>query len=99
MTDWQVMQQVMNINPVLLGLAALSGVFAVVYNTLQYTMVKELSATHTAFAGNFNKAATIVLSLMLGLETLPQRPWGSVTVFSIVGGISSFTAYSLVRAG
>mmetsp|Transcript_88600 Transcript_88600/g.223116 ORF Transcript_88600/g.223116 Transcript_88600/m.223116 type:complete len:591 (+) Transcript_88600:121-1893(+) len=97
MTDWDVLQEVLHLSPIALALAAMSGVFAVIYNTLQYAMVSELSATHTAFAGNFNKAATIVLSIVLGLESLPAPPWGQVTLISIVGGIGSFTAYSVVR--
>jgi len=96
-SDWQVLHEVMSLSPHTMILVAFSGFFAVCYNTLQYAMVSELSATHTAFAGNFNKAATIVLSLVLGLETLPGKPWGQVTVFSIVGGVASFTAYSLMK--
>jgi len=99
MTDWQVLLQVLGLKPGLIILISLSGVFALMYNTLQYALVSELSATHTAFAGNFNKAATIVMSLVLGMETLPQGFWGMVTVGSIVGGIASFTAYSVLRAG
>jgi len=99
MTDWEVLMEVLKYNPSAVRLAMLSGAFAVMYNTLQYAMVSELSATHTAFAGNFNKAATIVMSLALGMEVLPGHPWGEVTVFSIAGGIASFTAYSVVRAG
>lgn len=99
LTDWQVMQEVLQLSPFTLLLCAMSGVFAVVYNTLQYAMVSELSATHTAFAGNFNKAATIVLSILLGLESLPKPPWGQVTLLCIFGGIGSFTAYSVLRVG
>jgi len=98
MTDYQVLQQVLDLSPEILGMVALSGLFAVFYNTLQYTMVSELSATHTAFAGNFNKAATIVLSLSLGLETLPAPPWGPAMILAIVGGVASFTAYSIIRS-
>jgi len=98
LTDWQVLHEVLTYSPGVMSLIALSGFFAIMYNTLQYTMVSELSATHTAFAGNFNKAATIVMSLALGMEVLPGAPWGQVTVFAIFGGISSFTAYSVMRA-
>mmetsp|Transcript_40893 Transcript_40893/g.87826 ORF Transcript_40893/g.87826 Transcript_40893/m.87826 type:complete len:581 (-) Transcript_40893:94-1836(-) len=97
LNDWQVLHEVLTYAPHALILVALSGFFAVCYNTLQYTMVSELSATHTAFAGNFNKAATIVMSLVLGLESLPPRPWDFVTIASITGGIAAFTAYSVVR--
>eukprot|EP00443_Scrippsiella_acuminata_P045875 CAMPEP_0115297212 /NCGR_PEP_ID=MMETSP0270-20121206/67633_1 /TAXON_ID=71861 /ORGANISM="Scrippsiella trochoidea, Strain CCMP3099" /LENGTH=331 /DNA_ID=CAMNT_0002714865 /DNA_START=25 /DNA_END=1017 /DNA_ORIENTATION=+ len=47
---------------------AFSGILAFFYNILQYTLVHKLSAAYAAFAGNFNKAATVALSLALGLE-------------------------------
>lgn len=97
MTDWQVFLEVMRLSPSTIGLAILSGLFAVSYNVLQYALVQSLSATYTAFAGNFNKAATVVLSLLLGLESLPDGFWGAVMVFAITGNIGAFTAYSMMK--
>lgn len=96
MTDAQIFVEVFHRAPVAIVLALVSGVLALGYNVLQYTIVQALSATHAAFAGNFNKAATIALSLVLGLELLPVGIWAAVMVCAIIGNIVSFTMYNLV---
>mmetsp|Transcript_135649 Transcript_135649/g.351667 ORF Transcript_135649/g.351667 Transcript_135649/m.351667 type:complete len:552 (-) Transcript_135649:27-1682(-) len=97
-TDWQVFLRILELSPATLGYVLLSGVFAAAYNILQYVLVQYLSATHTAFAGNFNKAATIFLSIALGLEALPSGAWGAVMVLAVLGNILSFTGFSLLKA-
>jgi len=94
MTDWEVLLEVVNRNPWALTPVFFSGVLALVYNTLQYTLVHKLSATYATFAGNFNKAATVALSLILGLESLPPGHYGRIYLMAVVGNIAAFTAYS-----
>ena len=55
-------------------------------------------ASHAAFAGNFNKAATISISICLGLETLPGGKWKFVMLLGIAGNILAFTAWSYLQA-
>ena len=62
---------------------------------LQHSPTK---ASHAAFAGNFNKAATISLSICLGLETLPGGKWKFVMLLGIAGNILAFTAWSYLQA-
>lgn len=97
MTDWAVLCKVAVLSPRTLYLTFLSGVFALAYNVLQYSVVQTLSATHTAFAGNFNKAATISLALLFGMETLPAGVWGVIMLLAVLGNIASFTGYSMVQ--
>jgi len=98
LTDWQITKTVAEHAPDVLGLAFLSGVFAVAYNVLTYFFVQTLSATHAAFASNFNKAATIGIAVMVGLETLVLQGWGIIMAAGIAGNIGAFTAYSVVKA-
>jgi len=97
LTDWEILEEVWDSNRSVLVLAALSGVFALAFNLLKYGIVQRLSATHTAFAGNFNKAITIVLAMLLGLEPYPADGWGWVMVAACVGNIGAFTAYNIVK--
>merc|ERR1719343_299416 len=97
LTDWEIFEEVWDSNRGVVYLAALSGVFALAFNLLKYGIVQRLSATHTAFAGNFNKAVTIVLAMMLGLEPYPTDGWGWVMVAACVGNIGAFTAYNIVK--
>lgn len=99
MTDWQVFLKLVELSPSTVGLVLLSGVFAVSYNVLQYALVQDLSATYTAFAGNMNKAATVALAMMIGLESLPEGKYGLLMLFGIVGNIGCFTYYSLSSGG
>lgn len=98
MTDWEVLLEVLSRNPWALIPVYVSGVLAFVYNILQYTLVHKLSATYAAFAGNFNKAATVALSLLLGLEALPSGEYGQVFLAAVVGNITAFSIYSALKA-
>jgi len=97
MTDWQVLLEVAARNPWALLPVMLSGILSFIYNILQYTLVHKLSAAHAAFAGNFNKAATVALSLLLGLESLPAGWHGQLFIFAVVGNIGTFTIYSALK--
>mmetsp|Transcript_1447 Transcript_1447/g.2496 ORF Transcript_1447/g.2496 Transcript_1447/m.2496 type:complete len:448 (+) Transcript_1447:17-1360(+) len=94
-TDWQVIEKVLANAPSKLLLVALFGPIAFAYNMLQWALVQSLSATHTSFAGNANKAATICLALVLGLENLPPDHWGVLKVAAVAGNILAFTAFSV----
>ncbi|CAJ1458411.1 unnamed protein product [Effrenium voratum] len=97
MTDLQVFHHVWEWSPGVLGLAWMLGVCASGYNVLQYSMAQSLSATYTTFAGNFNKAFTVVISLAAGLEQLPEGAWGIIMLLATVGNILSFTGYSVLQ--
>jgi len=97
--DWQVVLKVIQLSPTkTIILTILSGVLAAGYNFLMYFLVQTFSATHTAFAGNFNKAALIMLSLLLGMEHLPGGRWGSLMIFGVIVNVVSFTMYGSVRS-
>lgn len=98
MTDWQVFEKVMEISPLMWLSVIVSGLISGGYNFIQYTVVQRLSAGHAAFAGNFNKAATISLSLWFGLEFLPGGIWSLVMLLGIAGSILSFTAWSYLQS-
>merc|ERR1711972_145651 len=98
MTDWQVVAEVLTRKPMALLPVAFSGILAFFYNILQYTLVHKLSAAYAAFAGNFNKAATVALSLALGLEALPAGGYGQLFLLAVVGNIAAFTFYSSRKA-
>lgn len=97
MTDFEVLKEVIALSPGTFGLALFSGVFAMVYNILLYNIVQTLSPAFSAFTSNFNKAATIALSVLLGFEVLPKAPWGMVQVFGIIGNMVAFTVYGLYK--
>jgi hypothetical protein len=78
---------------------ASSAVASLVYNILQFSIVQYLSATHVAFAGNFNKAATVPLALLVGIDHLPQAPYGLIMVSAAVVNIFAFAAYNVVTGG
>merc|ERR1719333_1144337 len=98
MTDVDVLAKVWSERPLALVLVGISGVLSLFYNVFQYGIVQSLSASYTAFAGNFNKAATIAIGLLVGLETLPPGAWGMVMVAACLGNISAFTAFNVVKA-
>lgn len=97
MTDWEVFVKVLALSPSTVGLAFLSGIFAFGYNVFQYNIVQTLSATHATLAGNFNKAATIVLALLVGLDCLPEGTRGLAMLAGTLGNIGTFTAYNLSK--
>lgn len=97
MTDCEVFSLVYQLAPSVLALACLLGVFACAYNVLQIDMAQSLSATYTTFAGNFNKAMTVMISITMGLERLPEGIWGFVMLLATLGNIGSFTWYSYLQ--
>lgn len=97
MTDWEVLREVVARNPYALVPVLFSGVLSFVYNILQYTLVHKLSAAYAAFAGNFNKAATVALSLLCGMEAVPSGQWGFIFIGAVVGNIAAFTAFSSLK--
>merc|ERR1712151_1358799 len=99
MTDWSIFNIVWVKSPGTVGLAALSGALSLAYNTLQYGIVQLLSATHVAFAGNFNKAVTIPLALLVGLEHLPEGKWGIIMLFACFGSIGALAFYNVISGG
>ncbi|CAE7699741.1 unnamed protein product [Symbiodinium sp. CCMP2592] len=96
-TDWAIVQEVVSRYPWAMLPVVISGVFAFVYNCLQYTLVQQLSATHAAFAGSFNMAATIAFSLCLGYEQIPDGWHGHLFLLAIAGNIGAFTAFNVLR--
>lgn len=97
LTDIQVLRQVMSWNAMALVWVIISGFIAAGYNCMSYSIVQRLSATTAGFAGNFNKAALILISICLGLERLPPGIWAFVMVVAVLGNILSFTGFSLLE--
>eukprot|EP00928_Gymnodinium_smaydae_P054253 TRINITY_DN38060_c0_g1_i1.p1 TRINITY_DN38060_c0_g1~~TRINITY_DN38060_c0_g1_i1.p1 ORF type:complete len:485 (+),score=88.95 TRINITY_DN38060_c0_g1_i1:109-1563(+) len=98
-TDWEVLRMVLALSPATVGLACFSGVFALAYNILTYRIVHTLSAAHTAFAGSFNNAATILIATVVGLERLPSDPvCGAVLVAAVAGNMCAFAGYNMLRS-
>jgi len=99
LTDWQVFRTIFTLSPSTFAMILLSGVLSLGHNLVQYMMVQSLSATHTAFAGNVNKAAMIGLSLCLGFEDLPGGIWSPVMLSSVLGNFVAFTAFTALGGG
>mmetsp|Transcript_12309 Transcript_12309/g.31651 ORF Transcript_12309/g.31651 Transcript_12309/m.31651 type:complete len:200 (-) Transcript_12309:80-679(-) len=97
-TDFAVIARVWAERPVVLAYATLSGVLAFGYNVFQTFLAVKLSPSTTAFAGNFNKAAGILISLVVLEGTLAPGIWGKVALGSIAGNILAFTAYNAIRS-
>lgn len=93
LTDWQILQEILKRNPGALQPVFFSGILAFAYNALQYALVHRLSATHASFAGNFNMAVSILFSLLIGWEVLPE---GRSTMFllAILGNLAAFTGFT-----
>jgi len=98
-TDFWVASQVWTHSKSTFALAASSSLASLIYNILQFGIVQYLSATHVAFAGNFNKAATIPLAFLVGIDTLPQGKWGPILIVGAIINICAFTAYNMVTGG
>lgn len=97
MTDFTVFQKLWEINPLAFKWVMLSGGVAFIYNVFVTFMVVKLSPTTTAFAGNFNKAATILLSLLVFEGNLPAGWRGAVILTAIGGNIASFAIYNVLK--
>jgi hypothetical protein len=112
-TDTWVVAEVVKTNPKLLMLVLCFGPVAFLYNILQWKLVQSMSATTTTFAGNFNKAASIVIAVLIGIDTLPSGHFPGrfspeelgayaptrafVYKAAVAGNILAFTAYSLLQ--
>lgn len=91
MTDLQVFQEVWQTNPAAVGPVFFSGVLAFGYNVLQYKLISQLEATKASFAAIVNMGMAVLLSLVSGTETLPER---RVTfLLAILGNFAAFAAF------
>jgi hypothetical protein len=97
-TDWAIVKEVARYSPGTIGLAFLSGVFAFGNNWIQYYLSQSISSTFTAFAGTANKAATIFLAVLVGLEAFPKGAAGTIMLLAVIGNLLSFCAYSMHAA-
>jgi len=97
MTDFSIFARLWEVNPAAFGWVGLSGACAFIYNIFVTFMVVKLSPATTAFAGNFNKAATILMSLLI-LEGTGISGWrGMVTYGTVLGNICAFTCYNVIK--
>merc|ERR1719203_1051975 len=97
MTDWTVFGKLWQASPGAFFWVMLSGVLAFAYNTFVTFLVVKLSPATTAFAGNFNKAATILVSLLFLEGTLPPGLQGRVMIGATLGNIAAFTVYNMLK--
>jgi len=97
MTDWAVFTKLWQVNPSILGWVVVSGLLAFVYNIFVTFMVVKLSPATTAFAGNFNKAATILLSLLFLEGNLAPGLRGKVIILAVLGNITAFSLYNVLK--
>jgi drug/metabolite transporter (DMT)-like permease len=98
-TDWAIIKEVAHYSPGAIGLAFLSGVFALFSNWIQFYLSQSISATFTAFAGTSNKAATILLAVLVKLEAFPKGAAGTIMLLAVIGNLLTFCAYSMHAAG
>lgn len=96
-TDLAVFMKVLALRPAVFAYAILSGVVAFGYNVFTTFLAVQLSPATTSFAGNFNKAAGILFSLLVLERWLPTDGWGLLTLGSILGNIAAFATYNSVR--
>jgi len=100
MTDLQVVKRMFQVNPSIVKWVVFSGLGAFVYNLYVTFMVVQLSPATSAFAGNFNKSAAILLSLVF-LEGAAPWKTGSLRDFAkigaVLGNIAAFTCYNILK--
>eukprot|EP00435_Cladocopium_sp_Y103_P056931 s774_g19.t1 len=99
-TDYMILREVARIAPGTFALFALSGVFSFLYNIVQFSIVHTLSPSATAFGGNFNKAALVLLTLtlpFLQVHSLPGSPYIEVIWFAVIGNVIAFSLYSYLQ--
>jgi len=92
----EVFRRLWEINPAVFKWVLLSGLFSFIYNTFVTFMIVKLSPATTAFAGNFKKAATILIALLI-LERGISGPRGLVVLLAVMGNITAFTFYNVLR--
>jgi len=95
LTDYEVAKTAIKNNTYVINLVIFSGIIAFLFNVLVFTVIQKMSANHAACAGNFNKAAAVLISIACGTEAVPHGAWGSIMLAAIAGNMISFTLYSL----
>jgi len=98
-TDWEVFRAIFQLKPIVLGFVAWSGVLACGFNLFTTKLVVRLSPATTAFAGNFNKAALTLLSLILIDSNIPPGYRGWLLLAGVIGNIAAFTCYNISKRG
>merc|ERR1712178_152810 len=99
MNDFAVFGQLLAVNPGAFAWVILSGLLAFAYNTFVTFLVVKLSPATAAFAGNFNKSATILVSLLIleGTKSLPPGMRGVIVVGAVLGNIVASTLYNVLK--
>eukprot|EP00747_Dinoflagellata_sp_TGD_P031832 gnl/TRDRNA2_/TRDRNA2_135576_c0_seq2.p1 gnl/TRDRNA2_/TRDRNA2_135576_c0~~gnl/TRDRNA2_/TRDRNA2_135576_c0_seq2.p1 ORF type:complete len:326 (-),score=36.17 gnl/TRDRNA2_/TRDRNA2_135576_c0_seq2:91-1008(-) len=72
----------------------LSGLFAFLYNILQFFAVQHLNSVQTAFASNMSKVITVLISWAF-LEKHTSTMQSAALLLSALGGLICFACYSL----
>uniref|UniRef100_A0A7S1WSW5 Sugar phosphate transporter domain-containing protein n=1 Tax=Alexandrium catenella TaxID=2925 RepID=A0A7S1WSW5_ALECA len=98
MSDLEVFKKLFELNPTVLGLVFASGCLAFCYNVFTTFLVVKLSPATTSFAGNFNKAATVTLSLIFLEGQLPPGIRGKALIAAIAGNIGAFALYNKLKS-
>ncbi|CAE7601436.1 erh [Symbiodinium sp. CCMP2456] len=98
LTDWEVMEMVWRTSKLGVALGVLSGFFATLYNVMLYTLSSSFQSHVISMAGNFNKVALMFLSIYLGMELLPHRPWGEVMIAGIAGNGVAFMVMGILKS-
>merc|ERR1712007_371855 len=94
MSDAEILLRTWELNKMTIFWLLLSGVFAFIYNVIQFSIVHTLSPAATAFGGNFNKAAMIFLTLLLPflrVHELPGPPYIQVIWAAVIVNIMAFS--------
>eukprot|EP00928_Gymnodinium_smaydae_P047113 TRINITY_DN31428_c0_g1_i1.p1 TRINITY_DN31428_c0_g1~~TRINITY_DN31428_c0_g1_i1.p1 ORF type:complete len:453 (+),score=60.67 TRINITY_DN31428_c0_g1_i1:35-1360(+) len=100
MSDMDILIGVWHLNKTTILWLTLSGVFAFIYNIIQFSIVHTLSPSATAFGGNFNKAALIFITLLLPfmqVHALPGSPYIEVIWVAVIINIAAFSYYSYLQ--
>jgi len=99
-SDFQILSKVTIIAPETFEYLVLSGIFSFAYNLVQFNIVHTLSPSATAFGGNFNKAALVLLTLVLPflqVHALPGSPWIFIIWAAVIGNVAAFSYYSYLQ--
>jgi len=99
-SDFDILMMTAKIAPSTFELFVLSGIFSFAYNIIQFTIVHTLSPSATAFGGNFNKAALVLMTLLLPflqVHALPDPPWNIIIWAAVIGNVAAFSYYSYLQ--
>jgi hypothetical protein len=94
MTDCEVIQKVFKIRPSVLWLTVVMVVSATSFNGVSKIMEKRIPFGHLQAATLVSRATAGVLSVLYGVESLPNGWWPVILVFATVGNLGSFSYYS-----